>query len=126
MDRLVVKGPTPSKLPVDEQCRRGTSGKASFSTYLQTANEGGEPCRPNKSPSLAMPFLEAVQEADPRVARCEWRSGSPGGPSCLHGKLPRSGAENPAEAKSSLGFLRAFTGKQYRRCGVLRERAWDV
>jgi len=67
MDRLVVKGPTRSKLPVDEQCRRGTSGKASFSTYLQTANEGGEPCRPNKSPSLAMPFLEAVQEADPRV-----------------------------------------------------------
>jgi len=28
--------------------------------------------------------------------------------------------------KSNLGFLRAFTGKQYRRCGVLRERAWDV
>lgn len=27
---------------------------------------------------------------------------------------------------SSLGFLRAFTGKQYRRCGVLRERAWEV
>lgn len=27
---------------------------------------------------------------------------------------------------SSLGFLRAHTGKQYRRCGVLRERAWEV
>jgi len=27
---------------------------------------------------------------------------------------------------SSLGFLRAHTGKQYRRCGVLRKRAWDV
>jgi len=65
MDRLVVKGPTRSKLPVDEQCRRGTSGKASFSTYLQTANEGGKPCRPNMSFSLAMPFPEAVQEADP-------------------------------------------------------------
>jgi len=29
-------------------------------------------------------------------------------------------------ALSSLGFLRAYTGKQYRRCGVLRKRAWDV
>ena len=27
---------------------------------------------------------------------------------------------------SSLGFLRALTGKQYRRCGVLRKRAWEV
>jgi len=27
---------------------------------------------------------------------------------------------------SSPGFLRAHTGKQYRRCGVLRKRAWDV
>jgi len=27
---------------------------------------------------------------------------------------------------SSQGFLRAHTGKQYRRCGVLRKRAWDV
>ena len=126
MVRLGVRGPTQSKLPVDEQCRRGTSGKASFSTYLQTANEGGKPCRPNKCSSLAMPFPEAVQEADPGLLCCEWRAGTPGGLLANFGKLPRSGAENPADAKSSLGFLRAFTGKQYRRCGVLRERAWDV
>lgn len=82
MDRLVVKGPTRSKLPVDEQCRRGTSGKASFSTYLQTANEGGKPCRPNKSSSLAVPFLEAVQEAYPGLRAAEWCSRSPSGPTC--------------------------------------------
>jgi hypothetical protein len=70
-----------------------------------------------------MPFPEAVQEADPGLRAA---SGVPDLRADLLGKLPRSGAENPAEAKSSLGFLRAFTGKQCRRCGVLRERAWDV
>jgi len=48
------------------------------------------------------------------------------------GMLRASGLENAGTREelilgpSSLGFLRAFTGKQYRRCGVLRERAWEV
>jgi len=35
-------------------------------------------------------------------------------------------ASSGSKGSNGLGFLWAFTGKQYRRCGVHRERAQDV
>ena len=67
----------------------------------------------------------------PQWARCElWVPTSQADFLLERAGLPRSRGEGSRRrvhgAMSSLGFLRAHTGKQYRRCGVLRERAWDV
>jgi len=116
-------------------CRRAmqerhTSGKAPFSTYLQTANVRGEQCRPT---------IGAIREGEPTQRLCMERRKPwsekccrDGVSLCLERSSPAPAASWPGSGEaalrgpSSLGFLRAFTGKQYRRCGVLRERAWEV
>lgn len=91
-----------------------------------------EPCQLTQMErSLARSaYPEAVQEAYPGFGAA---SGAP--PSERTFRSPRGTRFRvregfckilPCGAKSSLGFMRAFTGKQYRRCGVLRKRAWDV
>jgi len=59
-----VEGTHSQNLPVDEQCRSGTSGTAYFSTYLQTANPGGGalPAHQRAYPSEKVPTPEAARD----------------------------------------------------------------
>lgn len=74
--------------------------------YRGECPERGRPrgCATESRSGAALLLWILFPEADPLPASGGWRSLGP----------------------SSLGFLRAHTGKQYRRCGVLRKRAWDV
>ena len=100
--------------------KRGASlGKVSFSTYLQTAKVVGQYCRHLNWGGPVKNHPEAVQlKTDPPCSFCL------GVPTLVHAFL----LEAPSRVRGRMAwvFLWAFTGKQYRRCGVHRERALDV
>ena len=135
----LVKSPQ-QQLRVDEQCRSGTPlGRLPSQPIFKLPTCEGSSAGPPLGQSEEEPTQRLCKECGgfptPLPPRREgaaemWcfppRAVQP------RGMLRASGLENAGTREelilgpSSLGFLRAFTGKQYRRCGVLRERAWEV
>jgi len=72
-------------------------------------------------PERSPPRDRAYRERFPFGA--EERVGSPRPPERASGHHVVQHVSFGEWEPSSLGFLRALTGKQYRRCGVLRKRA---
>jgi len=121
---LWVRGLTAQHLSVDEQCRSGTPlGRPPSQPILKLQMWMAEPDQPAAGISWDAP--EVVPEVYPGD-RCKVFSQAWSRHPHSCGRSGVSCVRELSKAKSSLGFLRAFTGKQYRRCGVLRERAWDV
>jgi len=103
LDPVLGGVPHSQNLSDDEQCRKGTAPwKATFYSYLQTAKPKGQLCQKVANPETLCSSREGSWFL--RVRNLSLERTSPG---------------REVAHQSSLGLLRAFTGKQYRRCGVV-------
>jgi len=118
-------GPTSQQLLVDEQRRSGIPlGRLPSQPIFKLRKCEGSSAGPPTDPSREELTQRLCKEWKlPDKLSCRGLVSRPGRPSMSStSEVLECGEQGP----SSLGFLRALTGKQYRRCGVLRKRVWDV
>jgi len=104
--------------------KRGSTGRPCLSTKLQTANVVGWRCRRLAVAAQRKAAAGAVQPCNRLFgALLPWAMTDH---SLRHFLLGVAAQGRSVNGRMAWVFLWAFTGKQYRRCGVHRERIQDV